>query len=625
MAKTHPSLVFSVLLLAGLSAGAADATTHTFKKIVLTDQFWSEGANYGDFDHDGVMDIVSGPFWYEGPDFKQRHEYRPATATFVRQKGDGTTETVPGFEGALGVKNNYSDDFLTFVHDFNNDGWPDILVIGFPGDAVFWYENPKGAPGPWVKHQLLDNVDNESPALLDINGDGKPDLICNSHGYFGYATADGNDPAKPWTFHPVTPKGDWGKFTHGIGIGDVNGDGRMDLLEKDGWWEQPASLANDPVWVFHAFPFAPGGAAQMFAYDVNGDGLNDVITCLNPHGYGIVWWEQKRENGAITFQQHLIVGQDAASSPHGIHFSQPHSMALADMDGDGLLDIVTGKRFWAHGRDGPDPESQGSPALLYWFQLVRQKDGQVDFVPHLIDDDSGVGTQVVVGKISNSKYPDVVVGNKKGTFLFKHEVKAADPLVPLKTKLPAPAFIGTPKNLSPDLDLEPAMQQPPPPLLIPGDARNMAPAAKISSSDKRVGAGDLAKVTDGDKEATDEGVALLRKGLQYLQFDFGSPKEIFAVIIWHAHDTPKVFRSVIVQAAADADFTSNVFTLFNNDRSNSAGLGVGSNRQYVESFRGKTIDAKGVKARYLRFYSAGSTESAMNEYTEVEVYGRAVN
>jgi len=188
--------------------------------------------------------------------------------------------------------------------------------------------------------------------------------------------------------------------------------------------------------------------------------------------------------------------------------------------------------------------------------------------------------------------------------------------------LPAPAFIGTPKNLSPDLDLEPFPQQPPPPLLIPDDARNLAPAARISSSDKRVSASDLAKVTDGDKEATDEGVALLRKGLQHLQFDLGAPHEIFAIIIWHAHDAPKIFRSVIVQAAADADFTQNVRTLFNNDRSNSAGLGAGTDRQYVESYRGKTIDAKGLPARYLRFYSAGSTESSMNEYTEVEIYGR---
>jgi hypothetical protein len=620
-------LLFSFVLLAGLATLAADSSGRVFKKIQLTDQFWGEGANFGDFNHDGIMDIVSGPFWYEGPDFKQRHEYRPATASFQRKKSDGTSEIVPGFEGGLGTDNQYSDDFLTFVYDFNNDGWPDILVIDFPGKPASWYENPKGAGGPWMRHQIVDSVDNESPAFLDIDGDGKPDLVCNSHGFFGYATADWTDAAKPWTFHPISPKGQWGRFTHGLGVGDVNGDGRMDLLEKDGWWEQPVSLANDPVWTFHPFPFAPDGAAQMFACDVNGDGLNDVITCLNPHGYGLVWYEQRRENGAISFIRHMIAGKDAADSPHGVHFSQPHSMALADVDGDGLLDIVTGKRFWAHGRNGPDPESHDSPAVLYWFQLVRLKGGQVDFIPHLIDDDSGVGTQVVAGMIQGSHYPDIVVGNKKGTFLFVNEARDADnpgtqPLAPLKLKLPAPAFIGTPKNLPPEIDLEPATKEPAPPLLIPDDARNIAPAARISSSDKRATAGDFAKITDGDKEATDEGVALLRKGLQYLQFDFGAPREIFAVVVWHAHDTPKIFRDVIVQVSDEADFTGNVRTLFNNDRSNSAGLGIGADRQYIESYRGKTIDAKGVKARYVRLYSAGSTESALNEYTEVEIYGR---
>jgi len=405
------------------SQAAQQQTPHAFKKIKLSDQFWDEGANFGDFNHDGQMDIVSGPFWYEGPDFKQRHEYRPATASFQHHKADGGSETITGFEGALGTNNAYSDDFLTFVYDFNGDGWPDILVIDYPGKAAHWFENPKGASGQWPSHLILNSVDNESPTFLDINGDGIPELVCNHDGYFGYAAADWSDPSKPWKFHPITPKGKWGKFTHGLGVGDVNGDGRMDLLERDGWWEQPPSLTNDPVWTFHPFPFAPGGSAQMFAYDVNGDGLNDVITCLNPHGYGLVWWEQVRNGTNITFKQHVIAAQVEAGSRFGVHFSQPHSMALVDVDGDGLLDIVTGKRFWAHGRNGPDPESHDFPAVLYWFQLVRHANGQADFVPHQIDEDSGVGTEVVAGHIVNPKFPDIVVGNKKGTFLFVHEYK----------------------------------------------------------------------------------------------------------------------------------------------------------------------------------------------------------
>ncbi len=417
----------TILASSALLAGAKDL--HTFKRVQLTDQFWAEGAAIGDFNHDGKMDVVSGAFWYEGPDFKKRHEIYPATASFKRKKADGTEETVPGFEGALGVNNAYSDCFLTYTYDFNGDGWTDVIVYGYPGKEVAWYENPKGREGHWPKHVIFDILDNESPGFADITGDGKPEILCCSRGCIGYVEADWKNPAAPWTFHPITPKPPTPKegyqmYTHGLGYGDINGDGRMDLIEKDAWWEQPASLANDPVWIKHPFPFAPGtGAAQMLVYDVNGDGLNDVITCLNPHGYGLVWYEQVKENGNITFRQHVILNKDATPNKYGVAFSQPHALALMDMDGDGLKDIVTGKRFWAHGKMGPDPDSNGA-AVLYWFKLVRLAKGQADYIPYLVDNDSGVGTEVMVGFVSNKKYPDIIVGNKKGAFVFEHQVKS---------------------------------------------------------------------------------------------------------------------------------------------------------------------------------------------------------
>ncbi len=429
------SLTAVVLSLGLMSASAKDYYLHTFKKVQLTDQFWSEGANFGDFNHDGIMDVASGPYWYEGPDFKKRHEFYPADKFFMRKNSDGTEEKVPGFEGGLGIKNSYSDDFFTFVYDFNHDGWPDILTYGFPGAEAIWYENPKGREGHWQRHVIFKVVDNESPTFGDINGDGKPEIICNSGGYFGYAAADWDHPEKPWTFHPISPKGNWQKFTHGLGFGDINGDGRMDLLERDGWWEQPASLVGDPVWKFHPFPFAPAtsapgahGSSQMFAYDVNGDGKNDVITSLAAHGYGLAWFEQiKDDKGEISFKKHIILNEMTGKekpepNKYGVVFSQLHAVDLIDMDGDGLKDIVTGKRFWAHGHNGPDPESD-APAVLYWFKLVRLGHGRVDFIPYMIDDNSGIGTQVVAGNVSNKKLPDIVVGNKKGTFVFMHETK----------------------------------------------------------------------------------------------------------------------------------------------------------------------------------------------------------
>ena len=129
-------------------------------------------------------------------------------------------------------------------------------------------------------------------------------------------------------------------------------------------------------------------------------------------------------------------------------------------------------------------------------------------------------------------------------------------------------------------------------------------------------------MTDGDKEAEESSILLLHKGLQWVQFDLGGPHEIYAMAIWHAFDTPKIYHSVIVQLADDADFTDNVRTLFNNDRENSAGLGIGVDRQYFESNRGKIIDAKGARARFVRLYSNGNSDSRMNEYTEVEIYAR---
>ena len=417
----------ALFVLAVLSATGSPATRtpgvyelHTFKRIQLSDQFWSEGATFGDLNNDGADDVVSGPWWWEGPDFTRRHEYYPATTTFQLKLGPVTTVTVPGFEGTLGRENKYSDNFLAWTYDFNGDGWKDILVVGFPGKETWWFENPKRRGVHWTRHAIFDRTDNESPAFTDLTGDGRPELVCITKGRYGYAEPDWRDPSRPWTFRAITPDNKYRNFTHGLGVGDVNGDGRMDLLEKNGWWEQPPSLAGDPVWQFHEQPMGTGGA-QMYAYDVNGDSLNDIITSLAAHEYGLAWYEQYRAGGEIRFREHIIVNKDPADNPYGVKFSEIHAIDLVDMDGDGLKDIVTGKRFWSHGREG-DPD-RNDRAVLYWFKLVRHAGGSVDFVPYLIDDDSGVGTQVVAADINGDDLPDVVVGNKKGTFVHVHEKK----------------------------------------------------------------------------------------------------------------------------------------------------------------------------------------------------------
>jgi len=390
----------ALALGAGVTASAADEyQVHSFKKIKLTDQFYSEGANYGDFNHDGKMDVVSGPFWYEGPAFEKKHEYYPAKA----------------FD-----PHNYSDNFFAFSHDMNGDGWDDIIIYGFPGKDASWFENPQGKEGPWVRHIVFDVVDNESPTWGDLTGDKKPEIIFHTGGVLGWAEPDWKEPAKKWTFHGLSPKGGYQKFTHGLGWGDVNGDGRMDLIEAHGWWEQPASLAGDPMWVKHDADLG-GGGAQMYVYDVNGDGRADIITSLSAHGYGLAWFEQGADG---KFTKHVIMNKEPSESPYGLKITEMHAIDLIDMDGDGIKDIVTGKRYWAHGPKG-DPEAEAAP-VLYWLKTVRRPDKSVDFVPYLIDDDSGIGVQVVAGDLNGDKLPDVVVGNKKGTFVFLHEVKTVD-------------------------------------------------------------------------------------------------------------------------------------------------------------------------------------------------------
>jgi hypothetical protein len=200
-------------------------------------------------------------------------------------------------------------------------------------------------------------------------------------------------------------------------------------------------------------------------------------------------------------------------------------------------------------------------------------------------------------------------------------VKAED-LVPLQIKLPAAAVLGTP----PDTPLPPGVERPTgkprPPLMVPPGVSNLALGKTVTSSCTNLSPEKLAKITDGDKEANETDIVLLRKGLQWVQVDLGSPAEIYAIVVWHAHDTMKVYHGVVAQVADDANFTKNVRTLFNNDQTDGDGLGVGTNKEYFESNEGKLIKGNGTVARYVRLYSRGSTESHMNEYTEIEVYGR---
>jgi hypothetical protein len=396
--RLFAALGFAVLVLATATLQAAEGDESlSFKKIVLTTNFYAEAAAMGDFNKDGKMDVVYGPQWYAGPSFEHKQTIYPI------EKFD---------------PHKYSNNFMTAVHDVNGDGYDDVLVNEWPGKAVHWFENPQGKDELWKKHIAYPAVDNESPQFGDITGDGKSELIFHTAGRLGYAQPNSDDPTGLWRFTPVSAKEKWGRYQHGLGFGDVNGDGKHDLLMVSGWWEQPSAAAQDPaaVWKKHPAKFGKRGGAQMYAYDVDGDGDRDIITSLDGHGYGLVWYEQSKVDGKVEFTQHTIVGDKKSDNPHGVKFSQIHAICLVDMDGDGLKDIVTGKRYWAHGPKG-DVEP-GEPAVLYWFKLVRTAAGGVEFTAHQIDDDSGVGTQFAVGDLNADQRPDIVVGNKKGCHVF---------------------------------------------------------------------------------------------------------------------------------------------------------------------------------------------------------------
>ncbi len=374
---------------AGGAANDAGVVANGFERIVVDTDFLCEGANAGDFDGDGVMDVVAGPYWYAGPGFTTRHAIYPAKP----------------FD-----PHGYSDNFFAWVYDFNQDGRSDVLFVGFPGQGATWYENPGVLDGAWTPHVVFQGVDDESPAFTDLTGDGLPELVFANGGRVGYAAPDWNDPAAPWVFHAISAVIGLVPFTHGLGVGDVDGDGRSDVVISGAWWQEPASLAGDPAWTVHQQTFGPGGA-QMFALDVDGDGDADVVTSWQAHGYGLSWFEHTQAG----FTEHAFAPKAVDDTTPGPLIHEPHALAMADMNGDGLPDLVTGERFWGHVPAGDPPFNE--PASLYWFELQRGSGGAT-FVPHLIDDASGVGTQVVAVDLDGDGHMDIVVANKKGAFVF---------------------------------------------------------------------------------------------------------------------------------------------------------------------------------------------------------------
>ena len=384
-------VVFSCLISESRSVVAAppvDGAKVRFKKTSIDSIFRSEGVAVADINGDGKKDIVAGYVWYSAPDWKMNL----------------ITDKAPEYD-----PKGYSNSFCTFADDLNGDNRPDVIVVDFPGTPTWWFENPSDLGQPWTKHVLTPVTNNESPQYLDVDGDGKSDLLCGFNSdakdpdsdtrQMGFASRS-NPPSAIWILKAISGKASPGakKYDHGLGLGDLNGDGRKDVLCPDGWWEAPAS-SSESSWKFHANPFGQGAQFQVFDYD--GDGDADVITS-SPHAYGI-WWHEQVSPGK--FEKHEIDGT----------FSQTHSTVLADLNGDGLPDLVTGKRWWAHAAGDPGVDE---PAVIYWFELSREN-GKPVWIPRQFDHNSGVGTQFEVADVDGDGLLDVVTSNKKGVHFFK--------------------------------------------------------------------------------------------------------------------------------------------------------------------------------------------------------------
>ena len=379
-----------------------EKVSSNFRKQCLDEFYYSWGVAVADINHDGHLDVVAGPYYYLGPDFTERREIYLAEA--------------------FGPSREYSPNMVTHAYDFHGNGWPDVLATEMR--AMVLYVNPKEERRRWKRYPVVPKISSEITVLEDVDGDGRPELLYVYENTVMYAKYDPADPTKMWEVHQVSEPGLG--FLHGLGVGDIRGNGKKAILGPAGWWERPAEGTSEQGWTYYPAAFGrnygPGfvGGGQIYAYDVNGDGLNDVVTSLGAHAWGLAWYGQKRDSrGNISFERHMIMDNYSTKNAGGVTFSEMHALTIADVDGDGIPDIITGRRYWSHLDSYGDPGGYDS-AVLYCYHTVRdtKAPGGARFVPELIHNRSGVGSQVAAVDLNKDGIVEVITPTDRGNFIF---------------------------------------------------------------------------------------------------------------------------------------------------------------------------------------------------------------
>lgn len=391
---------------------------------------FNESCSLVDVNGDGQIDIACGVNWYENPG----------------PRGGKWIKHIHYFDGAAhrGFTQTHCDETAM---DVNRDGLVDVVNSGYQSDiaGALWHENPGKKGGVWKVHRVHASPYMEGVVPADINGDGHPDLVLNHFRKYGGAEGEGSVAhvasiawlesigTEPWLVeHVIAAEAD----DHGIGVGDLNGDGRLDVATKHGWYEAPADPASGR-WIRHAdYEISYRASLPILVTDVNGDGRNDLIVG-NGHGYGLYWYEQQVDpQGRRTFAEHPIEE----------HFAQFHTMALADVNGDGRPDLLTGKRLLGHdGRDG----GEWDPLFLFWYDIQGGR-----FDRHIISFNNlqyhpgmenandppqfaaSTGMRITVGDLNGDGLPDIVVAGRGGLYVFFNRgmtprTKSTNPHVPL--------------------------------------------------------------------------------------------------------------------------------------------------------------------------------------------------